>query len=381
MTCQEPGFVAPDAPISVPGVYRVPITYDAATTGPVTLLVILDAAVFPYAHAAGDGSDLRFGDGDPSNGYEDARWIESWTPTTSRVWVRTNATVAGSNTLWAYYGQTGAAVVNDFSTVFPDTFRSAGDATLTGDITHDAFIIDATDTITVMPGTPLTISAAYMKISGTIDADAAGYPAGMGPGTGGMSTTGGAGGAGHGGIGGLGGKDSGDMPGAGGVVDGVSDSEDIEPGSGGGITDSSTTNSRGGGAIRLNGQRIILDGKLFASGEAGNGSGRSSGGGAGGGVLVRAQSVEFTGSITARGGKGGQGTQAANDGGGGGGGGRIKLFHRAEITNTGMLSVTAGVGGSGGDIAGGQPGSDGTTFEGPSSTVPALPIIGPEQTL
>lgn len=381
-TCQAPGFIAPDAKISAPGVFRVPVTFEAATTGPVIVLVVLDAAVFPYAHAAGDGSDLRFGDGDPNNGYEYARWLETWTTPSSRVWVRANATNVGSNTMWAYYGLTGAAVANDFSTVFPDTFRSSGDTTLTGDITHDAFIVEAADTITATPGTPLTLSAAYMKISGTIDASWAGLAAGMGPGAGGTSTTGGAGGGGHGGTGGVGGKDAGDMPGFGGPVEGIADSEDIEMGAGGGTTNTSTTNGRGGGAIGLDALRIILDGQLLANGEAGVGSNRSGGGGAGGGVLVRAQSLEFTGAISARGGKGGQGDVAAgNDGGGGGGGGRIKLFQRGELTNTGTLNVANGAGGNGGNAAPGQDGAVGTTFEGMSTTLPALPVIGPEQTL
>lgn len=382
LTCQAPGFIAPDAAISAPGVFRVPVTFEATSPGPVIVLVVLDAAVFPYAHAAGDGSDLRFGDGDPNNGYEYARWIETWTTTRSRVWVRANATTVGSNTMWAYYGLTGAAVLNDFSPVFPDTFRSAGDMTLSGDIRHDAFILEATDTISATPGTPLTISAAYLKITGTIDASSAGLPAGMGQGVGGTSTTGGAGGGGHGGVGGLGGKDAGDTPGTGGTVEGIADTEDIEMGAGGGTTNTSSTNGQGGGAIRLNALRAILDGQLLANGEAGVGSNRSGGGGAGGGVLVRAQSLEFTGSIIARGGKGGQGDVAAgNDGGGGGGGGRIKLFHRGEITNTGTLNVTNGAGGNGGDAAPGQDGAVGTTFEGMSMTLPALPIIGPEQTL
>jgi hypothetical protein len=373
----------PDAATpSAPGVYRLPITYDAANAGPLTILVILDAARFPYAHAAGDGSDLRFGDADPNNGYESPRWIESWTPTTSFVWVRTTAANAGVNNLWAFYGATGAAVTNDFDTVFPNTYRSSGDALVTGALTHDAFIVEAADTLTVMPGSPLAISAAYVKISGTIDANAAGYPAGMGTSTGGTSTNGGGGGAGHGGIGGVGGKDAGDTPGTGGPVDGAADTEDIEMGAGGGTTNVATGNGAGGGSIRINATRAIVDGRLTANGEQGTGANRSSGGGAGGGVLVRAQSLAFTGSISANGGKGGQGDVAAgNDGGGGGGGGRIKLFHGADYTNTGMMTVTLGAGGNGGDAAGGQPGADGTKFDGVSATLPALPTLGVEQTL
>lgn len=382
MTCEHPGFMPPDATVTAPGVYRMPITYTAEAAGPLTVLVVLDAAQFPYAHAAGDGSDLRFGDEDPSNGYESPRWIESWTSTTSLVWVRTTAANAGSNTVWAFYGATGASIANDFAVVFPDTFRSGGNAMLTGDVRHDAFIVDAMDTLTVMPGAPLTISAAYVRISGTIDANAAGYPAGMGTSTGGMSTSGGAGGGGHGGAGGLGGKDAGDTPGLGGVVDGTADTEEIEMGAGGGTTNTSSTNSAGGGAIRIDALRAIVGGKLFASGEAGNGSSRSSGGGAGGGVLVRAQSLSFTGTINARGGKGGQGNvSVGNDGGGGGGGGRIKLFHGGDFTNTGTMSVTFGNGGDGGGDAPGQPGMIGTIFDGMSTTLPAFPTLGVEQTL
>jgi hypothetical protein len=382
MTCERPGFVPPDATVSAPGVFRLPITYDAASEGPLTVLVVLDSAQFPYAHAAGDGSDLRFGDADPNNGYENPRWIESWTPTTSLVWVRTTATTVGPNTVWAFYGATGASIVNDFATVFPDTFRSGGNATLTGDVTHDAVIVDAADTLTVTPGAPLVISAAYVRISGTIDANAAGHPTGMGTSTGGTSTNGGGGGAGHGGTGGVGGKDAADTPGDGGAVEGALDTEDIEMGAGGGTTDIATTNGAGGGAIRINALRAIVDGKLLADGQAGIGATRSGGGGAGGGVLVRAQSLSFTGTINARGGKGGQGTvSVGNDGGGGGGGGRIKLFHRGAFVNTGTMAVTFGAGGDGGDAAPGQPGTDGTMFDGMSTTLPAFPILGVEQTL
>lgn len=382
MTCERPGTGHPDAGLpSLPGAYRVPITFEAGTPGTATILVVLDASVFPYAHASGDGSDLRFGDDDPHDGFEHARWIERWTTTTSYVWVRANAATVGVNTIWAYYGATGAAVPNDFATVFPDTLRPADNAMLTGTLTHDAVIIDAMATINVMPGARLTINAAYMQIDGSLDANAAGHPAGTGPSTGGTSTNAGAGGAGYGGAGGMGGRDTGDNPGNGGMSNGMTEDEDVDLGSGGGTTDTSITDGRGGGGVRLSALRMLLDGTINANGEQGDGSLRSGGGGAGGGVLVRAQSLVFTGSISATGGRGGQGPDAANDGGGGGGGGRIKLFHRGDVVNTGMLSVTRGLGGGGGDVAPGQPGTDGTTFIGSSTTLPALPTIGIEQTL
>lgn len=131
-------------------------------------------------------------------------------------------------------------------------------------------------------GSPLRVSAAYVKIGGTLDANFAGHIAGVGPATGGSSTTAGAGGAGHGGMGGLGGRDPGDTAGDGDPLDGTTDDEEIEMGSGGGTTDASTTNGRGGGAIRVTGLRVILDGTIVANGEQGDGSGRSGGGGAGG---------------------------------------------------------------------------------------------------
>ena len=61
---------------------------------------------------------------------------------------------------------------NDFSTVFPDTFRSAGDAMLTGDITHDAFIIDMADTMRFSPDRTTIFWEADFDANGASDEDA-----------------------------------------------------------------------------------------------------------------------------------------------------------------------------------------------------------------
>ncbi|MCL4223639.1 MAG: DUF2341 domain-containing protein [Myxococcales bacterium] len=365
--------------------YRVPVTFTAAAaaTG-VPVLIVLDGASFAYDHAAADGSDLRAdADDDPASGFGLPLWLERWTPTgASYLWVRVPAVSAGANTIWLYYGWSGDALpsTSDFAATFPDTLRTTGNLSLGGTVSHDAVVIEAGHTVTVAPGAPLVITAPYVRIDGAIAADHAGYAGGAGPAPGGTSTTAGAGGGGHGGAGGRGGLDGGDSPGAGGLASGDLSSESIAMGSGGGTTDSSPVAGRGGGAVQVDGRRVVLAGTIGARGEVGGSSGRCSGGGAGGGVLVRASSIELTGAIAVDGGAGGSGTSTANDGGGGGGGGRIKLLHGGALVATGTTTVTGGAGGLYGDAGNGQPGSPGTFYTGTSSSLAPLPSIGAEET-
>src|SRR5690606_32752691 len=101
--------------------YRVPITFEAASAGAdVPVLVTLSPASVGFARAAADGADLRLGtDDDATNGFELPYWMEAWSPSgTSVVWTRVPAVVAGTNTIWAFYGHSGAiATTSDFDQV------------------------------------------------------------------------------------------------------------------------------------------------------------------------------------------------------------------------------------------------------------------------
>lgn len=362
--------------------YRVPITFDAAAPATDVMVMILLDTSFAYNHVLADGADLRIGDERQDNGFESAHWLEGWVPAgKSRVWARVPSVVAGTNTIYAYYGNPAATTTDNFDGVFVDTLRTTADGTFGGAIARDAVIIELAHTITVTPGVPLDITAAYVKIAGTLNADRAGHPGAMGPGAGGASTTGGAGGGGHGGGGGVGGKDAADVPGPGGLANGMRTTEDVDMGSGGGTTDVVPVGAFGGGVVRIKAIRIVVTGSITARGQAGNGSSRSSGGGAGGGVLLSATSIQRSAVINVAGGAGGIGPATAGDGAGGGGGGRIKIFDRGDLVNTGALTVLPGGGGTGGDTAPGQPGVIGTTFVGTSTLAPPLPAVGAEQPL
>ena len=363
--------------------YRAPVTFEAAATGAnVPVLVVLEPSSFMYAHAAADGSDLRIGSDDDGSMFDVPHWIESWTASgASFVWARVPAVAAGTNTIWLFYGHSsGVAAASDFATVFPDTLRTTGAMALGGAINRDAVIVEAGHTVTVPAGAPLAITAHYVHIAGTINANAAGYAAAAGPGPGGPSTNAGAGGGGHGGAGGAGGHDSGDTPGAAGGANGDATAAAIDMGSGGGTTDVSV-GGRGGGAVNIQARRIAVTGSITARGQNGTGSGRSSGGGSGGGVLLLAPSIAFTGTIAVDGGNGGSGADSVNDGGGGGGGGRIKLLHAGNVVETGTTTLAGGAGGLYGDTNHGRPGSPGTKHTGTSATLGTLPAIGAEERL
>lgn len=363
--------------------YRTPVHFEAPAAGTDhTIVIVLDTTSFGYAHAAADGSDLRFATSETPASFDIPYWIETWAADgKSYVWVRVPTVTAGANTIYAFHGHSASVTsASDFATTFPNTLRTTASTTLGGAVTYDALIIEAPHTITVTPGAPLAITARYVQIVGTIDANGAGYAAASGPGAGGGSTNAGAGGGGHGSTGGVGGLDVGDTPGAAGAANGDLASETIDMGSGGGSTDTSV-GARGGGAVHIDAERIVVTGAITARGAAGAGSGRSSGGGAGGGVMLRAPSLSFTGSIVVVGGNGGSGSDLANDGGGGGSGGRIKLFHTGDVVDTGSVTLGGGAGGQYGDQAKGGPGNAGTKHTGTSATLGALPTLGTEQHL
>jgi hypothetical protein len=67
------------------------------------------------------------------------------------------------------------------------------------------------------------------------------------------------------------------------------------------------------------------------------------GGGSGGSVkIIAGGNVTNKGIITVNGGKGGDGSEKANNTGGGGGGGRVAIFHKGTYSNTGTITANGG---------------------------------------
>ncbi len=210
------------------------------------------------------------------------------------------------------------------------------------------FFIPAGCTVYIKVGIPLEITAGFIHIRGTLDANGRGYPKESGPGAGGNGNSGGGGG--HGGTGGSAG-------GSGGVVYGSASSFEALMGSGGGTgsrycTMYSTSPSvglggAGGGAIVLNSTLVKISGKVYANGADGGYSNClnvGGGGGSGGTILIDGYRVELlTGSLlNANGG-------AGRMGGGGGGGGRIKIFYE-ELVNNSAISVSGSGNGATGTV-------------------------------
>ncbi|MCW5551443.1 MAG: hypothetical protein KIS67_04670 [Verrucomicrobiae bacterium] len=165
---------------------------------------------------------------------------------------------------------------------------------------------------------------------GTIDVDARGYDAGLGPGSGSSRGSPASGsGAGHGGLGGLGSSNTT----SGGVYGSI-----LEPtalGSTGG-TGAGGAGGKGGGVVRLVvGGTLRIDGSITANGA--NATNSRAGGGSGGSVWLSAQTISGTGSLSANGGAG----EPIH--GGGGGGGRIATYFTTN-SFSGTTTAQAGTG-------------------------------------
>lgn len=206
-------------------------------------------------------------------------------------------------------------------------------------------------------GGRLELVAARIEIDrgSQIVGDAAGYRGqlrgdgeGPGGGEGGASTADGGGGGAYGGDGGDGVLDNVPTVGAlGGRVYGTDCGPDLEPGSAGGAPGRADNRGdpgiggHGGAALVLIADTVLITGTISVGGEDGVvAANDAAGGGAGGGVLVRAGRLQQTGRIAADGGDGG----VTDDGGGGGGGGRIKLFYASGTVTRRALSVAGGQG-------------------------------------
>lgn len=326
-----------------------------------------------------DGSDIRF--------YSDSClttaipfWIESGinTPATV-VWVNVPSIPANSVTsIFMTYGDPLATSASNFATTFPLAIISGGGSlSLTGTIVTDWFQLDAGDVLTMINGSPLSISARKIIINGTVTGNGAGYAGGAGGSATGIVGSGpgggtpsnpmnsGCGGGSYGGIGGTGGFDPGDSPGVGGAINGTDSGFDFDMGSGGAASDINF-GGNGGGAFAMNAEYIVITGTINMNGSSAQqpGGGRGAGGGAGGSVIAIAKDLIMAGTITANGGSGSIGTSTANDDGGSGSGGRIKLLHSGSIANSGTTSVAGGPVGTNG--TGGAPtvGGAGVVFEG-----------------
>jgi len=322
-----------------------------------------------------DGSDIRFLVSGPCDTMNYAHWIESGINTTATVlWVKIPSLLANStDTITMYYGDSTASDLSNFSLTFPSALVTAGsNATLGGTNNIGWLQVDAGDTLFVTAGTIFDVQARYAQIDGVIYGLGAGYASpgigvstGAGPGGGYAGTASGAGGGSYGGIGGSGGYDSGDPINTGGVAYGTASGLDIDMGSTGGSA-GIVAAGNGGGAFMLTAEYVNFAGEIIMNGGEAQqpGGGQGAGGGAGGGVLILADNLDATGTISVDGGGGSIGTSTANDDGGGGSGGRIKLFYDNTSNLAASYSVNGGLGGPNGSASGGLVGEVGTSFEG-----------------
>ncbi|MFZ2455270.1 MAG: hypothetical protein WAX07_02185 [Candidatus Altiarchaeia archaeon] len=132
------------------------------------------------------------------------------------------------------------------------------------------------------------------------------------------------------------------------------------------------TGGRGGGALRIDANKIVLEGTISSNGANGVDSLESEGsagggGGSGGSIRIIAGTFIFNGELNANGGKGGDKRQKtessiSNAGGGGGGGGRISITYDKK-SGEGTVSAKGGEGGkSAKSSMSGQPGKEGTLY-------------------
>lgn len=199
----------------------------------------------------------------------------------------------------------------------------------------DAVLVLSNSELTSLVGQS-TVQATSLTIAtgGVLTVDGGGYTAQNGPGAG--SSNGGiSGGGGHGGYGG------GNLGGGGSAYDSIQ--APVSEGSGG-ASSSVGIGGAGGGALTLDVQSLVVNGRISANGRSG---GLEAGGGAGGSIsIARALSLSGSGIISANGG-------AGLESGGGGAGGRIAVAAGLN-TFTGEYSAMGGGGSS--------PGGAGTVF-------------------
>lgn len=371
---------------------RRPVTISLPSGNPATDLQVPIVADFGTTDIRTDGGDLRFATaaGAPSQSFDLPYFIEEWNHGgTSVVWVLVPAIPANTPvTIYAFHGHGAATTTSNFIEVFPSSIVIADDMSLGGDQAYDWFELLPGRTLTVPPGTPLSITGRRVVLDGTIDANGSGHPPaaatfadGTGPGAGNGSATAAGGG---GGYGGPGGASSGTSANAGGPTYGSASGGNIAMGSSGGSGDASSPGGSGGGMVTVTAARLDFTGVIEVLGGSAEATfGLAGGGGSGGGVLLRAYDLHATGAISAAGGNGGSDLLVTN-GGGGGGGGRIQLLSEQASTGSPVLSALGGAGGPGGSVPAEQ-GGHGTTFTGDGiehfDYDEAGAVLGPPETL
>lgn len=343
-----------------------------STTNFQELITIDTQTPVSQAKMQASGNDIRFVDSDCSTPL--CYWIESDINTSStKIWVLLPSLPANTiKTFFMFYGNSSATASSNFSCVFPNVLTVTGVVALSGNQHFDWIDIQAGSTVNVGAGQILSLKGRKIIMAGTINGDNAGFGAGAGPGAGGNG--GGSRGGGGGGYGGQGG--SGGCPGGGsGAANGTTNGPDIAMGSGGGASDCNPAGG-GGGAVRFEGAVVDIIGNISVNGfsTGGSCSEEAAGGGSGGGILIYAKEVNGSGTLSAQGGNGQN--SGPKEAGGGGGGGRVKLIYCDTNNFTGIINVSKGSPGSGGQCSANDA-QDGTA----SANTYACEIItvGPEQ--
>ena len=360
------------------------------------LLTVNTATLVTAGKMLATGDDLRFAK-DCNGSILYNYWIESGMNTaTTQIWVMIDTLAAsGTRIMNMFYGNNTATAASNFTATFPNQKIVAAAEAITDTVWNFDWVeIQSTGTATLAQTTfpnRLTVNARKIKIAGTLDGSGLGYEGGVGtgitgapgdgPGGGGATGNGGGGGA-YGGNGGIGDGNSSNA--AGGVAYGINSNMVVQAGSGGGSVNSClggpNPGGNGGAFIILNATIIEIGGIVKSNGSDGVGNAECGpGGGAGGGIMLKGDQVAIlaTGTLSAKGGKGGDIPAVYNYYGGGGGGGRIKVFYDSIYNNAGTTNVVGGLAGTGsatGTAA--TAGSAGTFYSGTYvSGVPTVSIL------
>lgn len=129
------------------------------------------------------------------------------------------------------------------------------------------------------------------------------------------------------------------------------------PGGGDYLSDSSNILTAGGGALRINADRITISTESSIACDGQSTTTGIRGGGAGGSIYMSVSSLAGSGNIYAKGGSGASGTNPDVSYGGGGGGGRIYIEYDDKSGFNGTISAAGGRGGGSGGTGGGAAGT------------------------